>query len=93
MEYFRTCPHCGAHLDPGESCDCRADIRDQLMDEIMELTLEERALLLKSWKLHLQFPELSTEETIKLAASGVTSTESGRAEQIEQAVSASIVTK
>lgn len=20
--YFRTCEHCGAHLDPGESCDC-----------------------------------------------------------------------
>lgn len=23
MSYFRTCPHCGAHLDPGEVCDCR----------------------------------------------------------------------
>lgn len=22
MSYFRTCPHCGAHLDPGERCDC-----------------------------------------------------------------------
>lgn len=22
-EYFNTCPHCGAHLDPGEPCDCR----------------------------------------------------------------------
>lgn len=21
--YYRTCPDCGAHLDPGESCDCR----------------------------------------------------------------------
>lgn len=21
--YFKTCIHCGAHLDPGESCDCR----------------------------------------------------------------------
>lgn len=20
---YRTCPHCGAHLDPGERCDCR----------------------------------------------------------------------
>lgn len=20
--YFRVCPYCGAHLDPGESCDC-----------------------------------------------------------------------
>lgn len=23
MSYFRTCPHCGAHLDPGEVCDCQ----------------------------------------------------------------------
>lgn len=22
MSLFKTCPHCGAHLDPGESCDC-----------------------------------------------------------------------
>ena len=22
MSYFRTCPHCGAALDPGERCDC-----------------------------------------------------------------------
>lgn len=22
MSYFKTCPHCGAHLDPGETCDC-----------------------------------------------------------------------
>ena len=21
--YYRTCFHCGAHLDPGEACDCR----------------------------------------------------------------------
>ena len=20
--YYHTCPHCGAHLDPGERCDC-----------------------------------------------------------------------
>lgn len=24
MSYYRTCPGCGAHLDPGEQCDCRA---------------------------------------------------------------------
>ena len=22
MSYYRTCPNCGAHLDPGEPCDC-----------------------------------------------------------------------
>ncbi len=21
--YYRTCPYCGAHLDPGERCDCQ----------------------------------------------------------------------
>ena len=20
--YYNTCPHCGAHLDPDERCDC-----------------------------------------------------------------------
>lgn len=23
MSYYRTCLYCGAHLDPGERCDCR----------------------------------------------------------------------
>ena len=23
MSYYRTCPICGANLDPGERCDCR----------------------------------------------------------------------
>lgn len=23
MSYFHICPRCGAHLDPGEVCDCR----------------------------------------------------------------------
>ena len=22
MSLYKTCPHCGANLDPGESCDC-----------------------------------------------------------------------
>lgn len=23
MAYYRVCPYCGCHLDPGEICDCR----------------------------------------------------------------------
>lgn len=23
MSYYRVCPACGCHLDPGEVCDCR----------------------------------------------------------------------
>lgn len=26
--YFRTCPDCGAHLDPGEHCDCQKEDTD-----------------------------------------------------------------
>lgn len=22
---YKTCPHCGSHLDPGETCDCRKE--------------------------------------------------------------------
>lgn len=26
MPYYRTCPYCGANLDPGEHCDCQGEI-------------------------------------------------------------------
>lgn len=29
MSYYRTCPHCGANLDPGERCDCQAPSKSQ----------------------------------------------------------------
>ena len=50
MSYYKTCPLCGAHLDPGEVCECK-----------------------------------------KETALGATNTGDGRVEQIEDAVSASIV--
>jgi len=25
--YFRTCPECGAHLDPDERCDCERETK------------------------------------------------------------------
>lgn len=25
MSYYRVCPYCQAHLDPGERCDCRRE--------------------------------------------------------------------
>ena len=30
MSYYKTCPHCGAHLDPGERCDCRPVVSEAL---------------------------------------------------------------
>ena len=29
MSYYRTCPSCGAHLDPDERCDCAAPPKSQ----------------------------------------------------------------
>ena len=28
MAQYKTCPHCGAHLDPGERCDCQDKAKD-----------------------------------------------------------------
>ena len=25
MAYYRTCPYCNSHLDPGERCDCQEE--------------------------------------------------------------------
>lgn len=48
MSYYRTCPHCGANLDPGERCDCRPALQaearslfSQLTDEAIEAIMEE----------------------------------------------------
>ena len=30
MDYFKTCPDCGASLDPGEVCDCQNAELDEL---------------------------------------------------------------
>ena len=30
---YRTCPHCGAHLDPGEACDCQDTNRELTVNE------------------------------------------------------------
>lgn len=51
MGIYKICPHCGAHLDPGETCDCiaaRYDLltpanRDRLDAFAMELIAAQRA--------------------------------------------------
>lgn len=30
--YFKECPDCGAHLDPGERCDCKEAKREDAPD-------------------------------------------------------------
>ena len=36
--YFDVCPRCGAHLDPGETCDCEEDKRTSITFSKHELT-------------------------------------------------------
>ena len=51
MGIYKICPHCLAHLDPGEACDCIADRyealtkanRERLDSFLAELTAEQRA--------------------------------------------------
>lgn len=45
MAYYQTCPECGAHLDPGEHCECeRVNIAAELtaLDEIVRYTITEK---------------------------------------------------
>ena len=82
MSYFKACPHCGAHLDPGEVCDCTltqvcAEARETFPERFTGKTDREVVAEIAS--------------VVKRAAQGATNTRDGRAEQIERAVSTSIM--
>ena len=34
--YYTTCPHCGAHLDPGERCDCQDHPENEIKYEAVD---------------------------------------------------------
>ncbi|WP_283682741.1 hypothetical protein [Parablautia sp. Marseille-Q6255] len=48
MAFYRTCPDCGAHLDPGEQCTChdedviRRQEKEKAEQRIMKMIKEER---------------------------------------------------
>ena len=80
MSYFKACPHCGAHLDPGEVCDCTltqvcAEARETFPERVTGKTDREVVAEIAS--------------VVKRAAQGATNTQDGETEQIERAVSAS----
>ena len=50
MPYYRTCPHCESNLDPGEVCDCRGSIVEQLEELIMKLTPEQLDYVIERWE-------------------------------------------
>lgn len=38
MRYYNTCQNCGANLDPGEVCECKAKLtKQEIIAEITEL--------------------------------------------------------
>ncbi|MDF2485695.1 MAG: hypothetical protein K0R46_1863 [Herbinix sp.] len=39
MSYYRTCPDCGAHLDPGEECSCGKEADAECTSEITTMIL------------------------------------------------------
>lgn len=43
MSYFRICPICGAHLDPGEKCDCVEEKAAKAYKEQQEQQKPEKA--------------------------------------------------
>ena len=80
MSYYKTCPHCGANLDPGEVCDCTltqvcAEARETFPERFTGKTDREVVAEIAS--------------VVKRAAQGATNTQDGETEQIERAVSAS----
>ena len=82
MSYFKACPHCGANLDPGEVCDCTltqvcAEARETFPERFTGKTDREVVAEIAS--------------VVKRAAQGAANTKDGGAEQIDKAVSASIM--
>lgn len=48
MPYYKTCPDCGAHLDPGERCDCKDDTKEDCTNVGNEIKIEADAAVLKA---------------------------------------------
>ena len=78
MSYYRACPHCGAHLDPGERCDCLESRETRAKGLIAPLTVGQKLQLLEMLK--------------NIPASAANTDEDG-VERIETPVSTSIITE
>lgn len=67
MAYFKTCSHCGAHLDPGEKCDCRKALEQKAFDLIMQLSPSERNKLLSEWEKKVASRSTADQSTLQEA--------------------------
>ena len=83
---YRTCPHCGAALDPGERCDCRDEANakreecerqrrsaHELLDKLTDPEVVARAYR------HIQYLWIHRDN--EKAAPSATNTQSGKAKQ------------
>lgn len=100
MSYYKTCPHCGAHLDPGETCDCVSVYTGYPGETHVSMNIEAGEIGHCSIYIGKDEPNpeeayrralAALEDRIKEAAQGATNTPDGKAEQINRPVSASIV--
>ena len=54
MNYYNECPNCGAHLDPGERCDCNtSDLYTQIAGQIEKTAKETGVTVEKSMDRYL----------------------------------------
>ena len=89
MSFYKTCPHCGAHLDPGESCDCT----------ISQVCAEARAVFPELFtgrtdrEIVSEIAGIVRRAEMKAAPADAANTGEGGAEQNLMAVSAFIVHK
>ena len=67
MSYFKTCPHCGANLDPGEKCDCIGALRAKAFDLVMQLTPAQRDRLLSEWGKRMASRSTADQSTLQEA--------------------------
>lgn len=44
MAFYRTCPDCGASLDPGEKCDCQEEKKQDFFDRHLKMDPRARQL-------------------------------------------------
>lgn len=80
MSKVYTIEVCGAHLDPGEVCDCREGLLQQAYDLLVRLTPEQLDQLMEEWE--------------KDTALGAANTKSGGVEQVVTGLnSTSIITE
>lgn len=72
--FYRTCPLCGAHLDPGESCtDCKKDGRTGMTEQearflalIADFSYEEKLELLRFIEMLNNGLEVTEEEAYEM---------------------------